>query len=112
MCSLQLTSYIALSPFEYEGRIGDGREPNVVANVNTTQNQQLRSAASGTRLRVRLLGPMTITSDDKPVAISSKKARALLGYLALREGNEVARSALTGLLWGERSESQARASLR
>ena len=83
-----------------------------MANVNTTQNQQLRSAASATRLRVRLLGPMVITSDDKPVAISSKKARALLGYLALREGTEVARSALTGLLWGERSESQARASLR
>jgi len=51
-----LTSCIALSPLEYEGRIGDGREPNVVANVNTTQNQQLRSAASATRLRVRLLG--------------------------------------------------------
>src|SRR5262249_14536430 len=41
-----------------------------------------------------------------------KKARALLGYLALREGAEVARGFLTGLLWGERSESQARASLR
>ena len=55
---------------------------------------------------------MTITNDGRPVAIASKKARALLGYLALREGTEVPRSIVTGLLWGERSESQARASLR
>jgi DNA-binding SARP family transcriptional activator/TolB-like protein len=55
---------------------------------------------------------MTVTIDGRPVAIAAKKARALLGYLALREGAEVARGVLTGLLWGERSEGQARASLR
>ena len=51
-----LTSYIALSPFGYEARIGGGREPNVVANVNTAQNRQLRFAESAARLRIRLLG--------------------------------------------------------
>jgi TolB-like protein len=55
---------------------------------------------------------MTVTIDGRPVAIAAKKARALLGYLALREGAEVARGVLSGLLWGERSESQALASLR
>jgi TolB-like protein/DNA-binding SARP family transcriptional activator/Tfp pilus assembly protein PilF len=63
-------------------------------------------------LRIRLLGPVTIEVDGRPVAVASKKARALLGYLALREGTEVSRGVLTGLLWGERSESQARGSLR
>jgi TolB-like protein/two-component SAPR family response regulator len=63
-------------------------------------------------LRVRLLGPVAIVSDGKPVAIAAKKARALLGYLALREGAEVPRSILIDLLWGERSEEQARGSLR
>ena len=63
-------------------------------------------------LRIHLLGSMTIETDGRPVAVASKKARALLGYLALREGAEVSRGVLTGLLWGERSESQARASLR
>jgi DNA-binding SARP family transcriptional activator len=63
-------------------------------------------------LRIRLLGSMTIEIDGRPIAVASKKARALLGYLALREGAEVSRGVLTGLLWGERSESQARASLR
>jgi DNA-binding SARP family transcriptional activator len=83
-----------------------------VANVKTAQVRQLRSVAGAAGLRIRLLGPMTVTIDGRPVAIAAKKARALLGYLALREGAEVARGVLTGLLWGERSESQARASLR
>ena len=55
---------------------------------------------------------MTITNDGRSVAIVSKRARALIGYIALREGVEISRSVITGLLWGERSEGQARASLR
>jgi two-component SAPR family response regulator len=65
----------------------------------------MRSAICGARWA-------TIEIDGRPVAVASKKARALLGYLALREGAEVSRGVLSGLLWGERSESQARASLR
>ncbi len=96
-----------------KGRLGCGRRSNVVGNVNPAQNRQLRSAEDQTgRLRVRLLGPVAIANDGRPVAIASKKARALLGYLALRRDTEVSRGVLTGLLWGERSESQARASLR
>lgn len=72
----------------------------------------MRSPAGATGLRIRLLGPISITNGDRPVAIPSKKARALVGYLALREGVEIARVRLTGLLWGERGEDQARASLR
>ena len=63
-------------------------------------------------LRIRLLGPVAIAYDGKPVAIASKKARALIGYLALRQGTAISRDVVTGLLWGERSEGQARASLR
>ena len=55
---------------------------------------------------------MTILRDGKPVVLPAKKARALVAYLTLREGSEVPRSVLTGLLWGERSEEQARGSLR
>jgi TolB-like protein/Tfp pilus assembly protein PilF len=63
-------------------------------------------------LRIRLLGPVSVIRDGKPATVAARKARALLGYLALREGHEVPRSVLTGLLWGERSEEQARGSLR
>jgi DNA-binding SARP family transcriptional activator len=83
-----------------------------VGNVSTTQNRQLRSSKSEAGLHVRLLGPVRITIGGRSVAIASRKARALLSYLALREGTEVPRSVLTELLWGERSDGQARASLR
>src|SRR5512143_2404434 len=89
-----------------------GRERSVVANVKTAQVRQLRSVEDAAGLRIRLLGPMTVALDGRPVAIASKKARALLCYLALREGTDIARSVITGLLWGGRGESQARASLR
>lgn len=83
-----------------------------MANVKATQNRQLQPSVLGAGLRIRLLGPISVANDGKPVVIASKKSRALLGYLIQREGTEVARGVLTGLLWGERSESQARASLR
>jgi TolB-like protein/two-component SAPR family response regulator len=103
---------ITLSPLSYERRIGCRRERTVVANVKAAQFRQLRSAEGAVGLRIRLLGPMTIVNAGNPVAVPAKKARALVGYLTLREGSEIPRSVLTGLLWGERSEEQARGSLR
>jgi tetratricopeptide (TPR) repeat protein len=41
-----------------------------------------------------------------------RKARALLAYLVLHPGKAVSREKLTGLLWGDRAEEQARGSLR
>ncbi len=46
------------------------------------------------------------------VPLASKKVRALLAYLVQRENVAIARTTLTELLWGEREEAQARASLR
>ncbi|WP_168247361.1 MULTISPECIES: BTAD domain-containing putative transcriptional regulator [unclassified Mesorhizobium] len=83
-----------------------------MGNVKTLQNRQLRSADDTADLRIRLFGPMSITRGGKRIIIASRKGRALVGYLALRQGIEFARISLTGLLWGERSEDQARASLR
>ena len=66
----------------------DRREPSVVANVKSAQVRQLRPVGDPAGLRVHLLGPMTVTLDGRSVAIAARKARALLGYLALREGSE------------------------
>lgn len=81
-----------------------------MSNVRAAQIRHLRSGEGG--LRLRLLGPLALENEGQPVPLPSKKARALLGYLALREGTAVPRSVITGLLWGERSEAQARGSLR
>ncbi len=83
-----------------------------MASVSKTQNRQLRASESRAGLRICLLGPVSVEIDGKPVVIASKKARALLGYLVQRSGTDVARNTITGLLWSERGEEQARASLR
>jgi len=44
--------------------------------------------------------------------LPTKKARALLGYLAVRPGQPHPRDKLATLLWGDRGDAQARSSLR
>ena len=63
-------------------------------------------------IRLHLLGPLQIDVEGKAAALASRKSRALIAYLALRRGEAVPRETLVGLLWGERGEEQARASLR
>jgi TolB-like protein len=46
------------------------------------------------------------------IPIKSKKARALLAYLAMPPGKERSREEVMALLWSERSDEQARSSLR
>ena len=57
-----------------------------------------------------LLGPLQIKIDGIVANLTARKARALLAYLALRRGEAVPRETLSGLLWGDRGEEQARAS--
>jgi TolB-like protein/DNA-binding SARP family transcriptional activator len=67
----------------------------------------------GAAVRVRVLGGLEIrTADDRDVALPGKKLRALVACLALPPGTPWSRERLTALLWGDRDEEQARASLR
>ena len=88
------------------------RQRGVMSNVKKTQNRQLQAFKRTAGLRICFLGPISVEISGKPVVIASKKARALLAYLVWRKGAETGRGVLTGLLWGDRSEAQARASLR
>jgi DNA-binding SARP family transcriptional activator/tetratricopeptide (TPR) repeat protein len=62
--------------------------------------------------RLRLFGPLTLDREGHAVPIPSRRSRALLGYLALQPDRRETRSRLAGLLWADRAEAQARASLR
>jgi DNA-binding SARP family transcriptional activator/TolB-like protein len=55
---------------------------------------------------------MTLHYGGRRVALQSRKAEALLGYLALCANQRETRERLVGLLWSEVEESKARASLR
>ena len=65
------------------------------------------------RLKFQLLTPLPRLLDDtSEIGIASRKGLALLAYLAMQGGQPVSRSVLASLLWSDRSEAQARQSLR
>lgn len=72
------------------------------------------SAHVSHQLNVQCWGDFAITdgltgTDLKP---RGRKARALIAFLALHPDKPVSRERIAGLLWGDRGEDQARASLR
>jgi DNA-binding SARP family transcriptional activator len=56
----------------------------------------------------RLLGPLEVLVDGKPVAIAGAKPRALLARLLLDAGRVVSADALVDALWGEQPPPSAR----
>ena len=64
------------------------------------------------RLRIETFGHFAVRYGDREVVLNGRKARALLGYLALAEACQETRERLVGLLWSETEEAKARASLR
>jgi len=66
-----------------------------------------------TGLILRLLGTLTLEDDQgHQIKVANRKACGLLAYLALNDKATETRERLAGLLWSDRSEEQARASLR
>lgn len=70
--------------------------------------------AKWARVRLKCWGDLAITdaATGADLRLRGRKARALLAYLALHPGKPISRERLAGLLWGDRGEEQARASLR
>jgi TolB-like protein len=66
------------------------------------------------RIRLRLLGRLAVVHGDDPVPfrLSTRKAGALLAYLAMCPEQIASREELATLLWGSCSDHQARQSLR
>jgi DNA-binding SARP family transcriptional activator/tetratricopeptide (TPR) repeat protein len=64
-------------------------------------------------LKVMLLGGFEARlASGAPLSLPTKKAQALLAYLGLRPGQNHPRDKLAALLWGEKSDEQARGGLR
>ena len=69
--------------------------------------------ASTIGLEVTLLGGFGARlASGAAVSLPTKKAQALLSYLAIRAGQGHPRDKLAALLWGEKSDDQARGGLR
>ena len=66
-----------------------------------------------TVLTLRLLGSFEARlGSGSAVTFPTKKARALLAYLAVHPEQEHSRDEIAELLWGSRADEQARGSLR
>src|SRR3972149_1592590 len=63
-------------------------------------------------LQIRLLGRFDVQLDGDPVDIPSRPAQSLLGFLALSPGVAHRRERLSGLLWPDADEANARSNLR
>lgn len=61
---------------------------------------------------LRLLGPLDVLVDDRPVHAGGPKQRALLGYLVLHAGQPVSIPALIEAVWGEEAPDEAIRSVR
>lgn len=61
---------------------------------------------------IRFLGNFEAECDGEVLRVPSKRGRALLAALALAPGHRLSRQALVALLWPDRDDAQARASLR
>ncbi|MBV9562112.1 MAG: trifolitoxin synthesis, TfuA [Bradyrhizobium sp.] len=64
------------------------------------------------RLAISLVGRLSIRLDGRPIELRTRKAAAVLGYLALSESKQESRERLVGLFWSRSDEEKARASLR
>jgi adenylate cyclase len=73
-----------------------------------------QEASRGLRmLRLKIFGRFRAEDDlGNEIPIKSRKARALLAYLALPPGKPRSREELMALLWSDRGDEQARGSLR
>jgi DNA-binding SARP family transcriptional activator len=62
-------------------------------------------------LSIALLGPPVVEVDGLPLVVDTRKATALLAYLAI-EGHPARRDTLASLLWPENEPERARSALR
>ena len=77
-----------------------------------TADKATAAPESAPRLSVSLVGRLGLRFNGRPIELRTRKAGAVLGYLALSEMKQESRERLVGLLWSRSDEEKARASLR
>jgi DNA-binding SARP family transcriptional activator/TolB-like protein len=77
-----------------------------------TADNATAAPESAPRLAISLVGRLGVRFNGRPLELRTRKAGAVLSYLALSETKQESRERLVGLLWSRSDEEKARASLR
>src|SRR5213080_5257723 len=77
-----------------------------------TADKATAAPESAPRLSVSLVGRLGVRFNGRTIELRTRKAGAVLSYLALSEMKQESRERLVGLLWSRSDEEKARASLR
>ena len=77
-----------------------------------TADKATAAPESAPRLSVSLVGRLGVRFNGRVIELRTRKAGAVLSYLALSEAKQESRERLVGLLWSRSDEERARASLR
>lgn len=70
------------------------------------------SAGGAAQLRMTLLGPFRLATDEREIAIPAAKQRAILALLALGPDGRLPHDRIASLLWSDRGDALARDSLK
>ena len=82
-------------------------------HLTVVATRQVASVRGRRMLRLSIHGRFRAEDNlGNELPIKSRKARALLAYLALPPGKPRSREALMALLWSDRGDEQARGSVR
>ena len=82
-----------------------------IASLQTAR-EPVAAPEGARRLSISLVGRLALRFDGRAVELRTRKAGAVLGYLALSETKSESRERLVGMLWSRSDEEKARASLR
>lgn len=77
-----------------------------------SEREPVAAPEGARRLSISLVGRLALRFDGRALELRTRKAGAVLGYLALSETKSESRERLVGLLWSRSDEEKARASLR
>src|SRR5690349_10439776 len=81
--------------------------------MESSRGATVRSTDSGAPLSVQLFGAFELRLANQPLPrLKLRKSRSLLAFLVLRQGGEVERDSLAGLLWPDSAQSPALHNLR
>jgi DNA-binding SARP family transcriptional activator len=107
----------AIAALNRRGALQTGDPHEYAPRLHNRNSSARRPAGAPIRrdkplVRLSLLSGMALHVGDREIALTSRKAKALIAYLALAPGMKETRDRLVGLLWSEAEDAKARASLR